>query len=80
MSRCRAEAGRYSPLLLHLRLRSGAWVSAEAATLFTAFGVLGLANSLAALEATRRDVLSFFAITHPPYAYWISVQVTAFPP
>ena len=25
-----------------------------------------MANSLAALEATRRDVLSFFAITHPP--------------
>ncbi len=43
-------------------LRSGAWVSAEAATLLTAFGVFLLASNLAALEATFREVRSFRAM------------------
>ena len=34
-------------------------VNAEAATDFTAGGVLGLLNSLAAVEATRAEVCSF---------------------
>jgi hypothetical protein len=33
-------------------------VSADAATVLTAFGVLGLAKSLPAVEATRADVVS----------------------
>jgi hypothetical protein len=36
----------------------GRWVSAEAATDFTAAGVLGLLNSFDAVEATRADVCS----------------------
>ena len=60
-------AGTKGPAALHLlRLRPpfrfGAWVSAEAATLFTAFGVLGLESSFEAFEATDFDVLSFLAI------------------
>ena len=39
-------------------LPPGRWVSAEAATDFTAAEVLGLLNSLDAVEATRADVCS----------------------
>jgi hypothetical protein len=37
----------------------GAWVNADAATLLTAFGVLGLLRSFDALLATLFDVVSF---------------------
>lgn len=40
----------------------GRWVSADAATLLTAFGVFGLLSSLPALDATFLDVVSFLAI------------------
>lgn len=39
-------------------LPAGRWVSAEAATDFTAAEVLGLLNNLDAVEATRADVCS----------------------
>lgn len=40
----------------------GAWVSADAATDLTAFGVLGLLKSLEAFEATDCEVRSLLAI------------------
>jgi hypothetical protein len=43
-------------------LRSGACVSADAATLFTDFGVFGFLNNLDAFDATDFDVRSFLAI------------------
>jgi hypothetical protein len=38
---------------------AGLWVSADAATDFTDTGVLGLLNSLEAVDATRAEVCSF---------------------
>ena len=60
------RGGHVVPALFHflpLRrpLRSGAWVSADPATLFMAFGVLGLDSSFDAFEATDLEVFSFFA-------------------
>jgi len=40
-------------------LAAGRWVSADAATDFTEAGVLGLLNSLDAVDATRAEVCSF---------------------
>ncbi len=47
--------------------RSGRWVSAEAATLFTAFGVLGLLSNFDAVVPTFFDVFSLRAMGWPPY-------------
>ena len=56
-------------LPLPLFFLSGAWVSADAATLLTVFEDLGLLRSLLALEATPLDVLSFFlAIVIVPFS------------
>jgi len=41
---------------------SGACVKADAATLLTIFGVLGLLNNFPAFDATLLDVCSFLAI------------------
>ena len=54
----RASRGTNNHLPLVL-LGPAFWVSAEAATDFTAAGVRGLLNSLAAVEATRAEVCSF---------------------
>jgi hypothetical protein len=45
---------------------SGACVNADAATLFTALGVLRLLSSLLAFVATLGDVRSLFAIRDTP--------------
>ena len=50
------------PLLGRLRV----CVSADAATLLTAFGVLGFFRSLLAVEATRFEVFSFRATVNFP--------------
>ena len=54
-----------SYLRLPLPLRSGDCVRADAATLFTDFGVFGFERSLAAFDATFFGVCSFFAIDYP---------------
>ena len=51
------------PFLLKGFFLSGACVKAEAATLLTFLGVLGLLRSFEAVEATLLDVFSLFAIT-----------------
>jgi hypothetical protein len=53
-------------LFIYLRLRFGAWVSAEAAALLAAFDDLGLLRTRDAAEAAFFDVCSFFAILFSP--------------
>lgn len=47
-------------------LLSGDWLSADAATLFTAFGVFELLSNFDAFEATLFDVFSFFPTMNLP--------------
>lgn len=61
--RARSTAYRLLPLDLDgLRERFGAWVSAEAATLFAALDERGFERILLALDATAADVFSFLAM------------------